>query len=101
MSTVIFLAPRPFWLTMDHMSSTLLLSSVLCSQSPLTQSYTRGIFVTSYLSYFRSVLLSLFPQFGLTHFVALRQHVWSRYAGAPAWAPEHAGFDLYGLEDVT
>ena len=85
---------------MDHMSSTLLLSSALCSQSPLTQPYTRGIYVTSYLSYFRSVLLSLFPQSGLTHFVALRQ-VWSRYAGAPAWTLEHAGIDLYGLEDVT
>jgi hypothetical protein len=44
----------------------------------------------------------LLPQFGLTAFVALHQDVWSRYAGgsgAPAWTLEHAGFDLYGLEE--
>jgi hypothetical protein len=44
----------------------------------------------------------LLPQFGLTAFVALHQDVWSRYAGgsgAPAWTLEHAGFDLYALEE--
>lgn len=61
----------------------------------------RGIYDTSYLSYLRSVL-SLFPQFGLTAFVALHQDVWSRYAGgsgAPAWTLELAGFDLNALEE--
>lgn len=60
-----------------------------------------GIYDTSYLSYLRSIL-SLLPQFGLTAFVALHQDVWSRYAGgsgAPAWTLEHAGFDLYALEE--
>ena len=61
----------------------------------------RGIYDTSYLSYLRSIL-SLFPQFGLTAFVALHQDVWSRYAGgsgAPAWTLEHAGFNLCALEE--
>jgi hypothetical protein len=63
--------------------------------------HIRGIYDISYLSYLRSVLL-LLPQFGLTAFVALHQDVWSRYAGgsgAPAWTLEHAGFDLYALEE--
>ena len=51
---------------------------------------------TSWLSYLRAVL-SLFPQYGLTAFVALHQDVWSRYAGgsdAPAWTLGQEGFDL-------
>jgi hypothetical protein len=71
--------------------------------SSLTQTHLRGIYDTSYLSYLRSVL-SLFPQFGITAFVALHQDVWSRYSGgsgAPAWTLELAGFDLYGLEDCN
>jgi len=65
------------------------------------RNYIRGIYDTSYLSYLRSIL-SLLPQFGLTAFVALHQDVWSRYAGgsgAPAWTLEHAGFDIYALEE--
>ncbi|KAN0133059.1 glycoside hydrolase [Lactarius tabidus] len=60
-----------------------------------------GIYDTSYLAYIRAVL-SLFPQYGLTAFVALHQDVWSRYAGgsgAPAWTLEHVGFDLNALEE--
>ena len=77
------------------------MSPLIIFASSLTQTHLRGIYDTSYLSYLRSVL-SLFPQFGLTAFVALHQDVWSRYSGgsgAPAWTLEHAGFDLYGLED--
>ena len=74
-----------------------------CHHFQLTRApkHIRGIYDTSYLSYLRSVLL-LFPQFGLTAFVALHQDVWSRYAGgsgAPAWTLEHTGFDLYALEE--
>jgi hypothetical protein len=74
-----------------------------CHHLQLTRApkHIRGIYDTSYLSYLRSVLL-LFPQFGLTAFVALHQDVWSRYAGgsgAPAWTLEHTGFDLYALEE--
>ncbi|KAF8266909.1 cytoplasmic protein [Lactarius quietus] len=60
-----------------------------------------GIYDAAYLSYLRAVL-SLFPQYGLTAFVALHQDVWSRYAGgsgAPAWTLEHVGFDLSALEE--
>jgi hypothetical protein len=74
-----------------------------CHLLQLTRAHKhiRGIYDTSYLSYLRSILL-LLPQFGLTAFVALHQDVWSRYAGgsgAPAWTLEHAGFDLYALEE--
>ena len=61
----------------------------------------RGIYDASYLSYLRAVL-SLLPQFGLTAFVALRQDVWSRYAGgsgAPAWTLAHVGFDLHARSE--
>ena len=61
-----------------------------------------GKYDTSYLSYLRAVL-SLFPQYGLTAFVALHQDVWSRYAGgsgAPAWTLEQVGFDLGALEET-
>ncbi|KAJ7178177.1 glycoside hydrolase [Mycena filopes] len=60
-----------------------------------------GIYDTDYLTYIRE-LLSLFPQFGMTAFVALHQDVWSRYSGgsgAPAWTLEAVGFDLHGLEE--
>ncbi|KAJ7742575.1 glycoside hydrolase family 5 protein [Mycena metata] len=49
-----------------------------------------GIYDTEYLTYIRE-LLSLFPQYGMTAFVALHQDVWSRYSGgsgAPAWTLE-------------
>jgi hypothetical protein len=67
------------------------------------RTHIRGIYDASYLSYLRSVL-SLLPQFGLISFVALHQDVWSRYTGgstALAWTLEHAGFDLYVLEETT
>lgn len=61
----------------------------------------RGIYDTEYLAYIRD-LLSLFPQYGMSAFVALHQDVWSRYSGgsgAPAWTLEAVGFDLFGLEE--
>ncbi|KAJ7243602.1 glycoside hydrolase [Mycena haematopus] len=60
-----------------------------------------GIYDTEYLAYVRD-LLSLFPQYGMSAFVAMHQDVWSRYSGgsgAPAWTLEAVGFDLYGLEE--
>ncbi|KAJ7672413.1 glycoside hydrolase [Mycena polygramma] len=60
-----------------------------------------GIYDTEYLAYVRD-LLSLFPQYGMTAFVAMHQDVWSRYSGgsgAPAWTLEAVGFDLLGLEE--
>ncbi|KAJ6520077.1 glycoside hydrolase [Mycena sanguinolenta] len=60
-----------------------------------------GIYDTEYLTYLRD-LLSLFPWYGMTAFVAMHQDVWSRYSGgsgAPAWTLEAVGFDLYGLEE--
>ena len=54
---------------------------------------------TSCLPYFRPVL-SLFPKYDLTAFVALHQDVWSRYAcksSAIAWTLEQVGFNLSAL----
>ena len=54
-----------------------------------------------YLDYVHE-LISLFPLYGVTTFVAMHQDVWSRYSGgsgAPAWTLEHIGFDLHALEE--
>ena len=68
-STVIFIVPRPFWLTMDHMSSTLLLSSASVD-SHRSRNLIQGASMTLPTSPTSSSVLSLFPQFCLTHFVA-------------------------------
>ncbi|KAF8183088.1 glycoside hydrolase [Mycena galopus ATCC 62051] len=55
-----------------------------------------GIYDHTYLTYLRA-LLSLFPHYGLSAFVAMHQDVWARYAGgsgAPAWTLELVGLDL-------
>ncbi|KAF8183092.1 glycoside hydrolase superfamily, partial [Mycena galopus ATCC 62051] len=54
-----------------------------------------GIYDHTYLTYLRA-LLSLFPQYGLSAFVAMHQDVWARYSGgssAPAWTLEMVGLD--------
>ncbi|KAJ3490041.1 hypothetical protein NLI96_g1701 [Meripilus lineatus] len=60
-----------------------------------------GEYDTEYLAYVRS-LLSLFPEYGISAFVAMHQDVWSRYSGgsgAPSWTLEAVGFDLHALEE--
>ena len=58
---------------------------------------------TSWLSYIRAAL-SLFPQYGLTAFVALHLDVRSRHAGgssAPAWTLEQEGFAISVLSSSS